>query len=540
MAFDPSRIPGLEPLTRDYMIAFDRVAALYGGDPHDLTAYDRVAARVDARCLPRAEVATVLTEKNRAFRCDPRALASIDALSAPGTRAVVTGHQPILFGGPLFVMLKALTTIKLAQTLNALGRGVHVPVFYIASDDHDHREAGTLSLRGADGERRTLTHRGTGGDDRVPLSHVQLGEEIEALRQMLLDALPDGPGRALTTARLEAAWRIDHTFSRAFGTWMSGLFSPHGLVMLDPADPRLKALCVDAATKEITHRSPSTRRVRETTTRLADLGYVPQIKLRANRLNLFLLEDGSRNALEARDDGFVATPGQREISQHDLLETCVRAPERFSPNVVLRPIMQDLLLPTVASVQGPAEIAYHAQLGGVYADFDLPMPIIVPRKSVTLLEARDARTLEALGLSVCDLWRDRETLVRSVLHQRLPQALHQKLDDARAALAQGLEAYRALARSVDPDLERTAASTQARLMPQIAHLERKITDAASAREENLSRKLRRACGEVFPEGVLQDRFTPIASILAAHGDAIVETLLTRIDPLRFEHSVIPI
>jgi bacillithiol biosynthesis cysteine-adding enzyme BshC len=390
-------LPGTPLLAAAYAGDFERVDELFEHDYRDPAAFERAAAAAAARVLPRDQLASLLEAQQDGFGAGSVARSNVERLRAADAVAVVTGQQPALFGGPLYNLLKAATAVGLARTLEARSGRPHVPVFWIANDDHS---LGSLDHVGAirpDGslERIAWEHGREHGTE--PVSAVRL----DAAVARALDALP--PGDEHVRALLVDTFRPGELLSDCFGRLLARLFD--GLVVIDPADVRARRLGMPALAAELDFPSPSTDAAAVATSRVDELGFRPQVPLRADRLNLFHGQP-QRFRVRAGAEGFQVDPRGEHIGRDQLRARFAANPDEFGPNVLLRPLYQDALFPTVAYVAGPSEIAYFAQLRPVYARFGFPMPVIYPRRSATLLDADHADALRAAGLGVEDVLRD--------------------------------------------------------------------------------------------------------------------------------------
>ena len=394
-------VPSAPPIFIDYVERFERLGSLFPHDFRDPSAFERAAAAAAAREVPRSAVVDVLLDQHAAFGAGNGAWRNIERLRDPEAVAVLTGQQPALFGGPLYNLYKAATAIQLARRLEGTTGRPHVPVFWIANDDHDLVAVDHVHAVAADGTVVPITweHGRT-----QPLGMVRLDRSVETALEQLSQLCP-APGAALAATTFRAGERL----SDCFGRFLSATFEDDGLVVVDPADGRLRELGMPRLAAELAYPSPSAAAARTPTEWLQAHGYPPQVALRDDRLGLFH-DEAARFRLRASDAGCQMAFGATAVEWSAARAIFAAAPPEFSPNVLLRPIYQDTLFATAAYVGGPGEISYFAQLAPVYARFGLPMPVIYPRKSVTLVDARADRELDALGLSVEDVFRDTAAL----------------------------------------------------------------------------------------------------------------------------------
>ncbi len=539
MKIPASQVPGLAPVARDYFGAFERVQAFFHGDYRDPKNFLGRSDLVKARALPMGKLVPILKEQNQRFGCGAYTLEKIDWLLERQACAVVTGQQAGLFGGPLFSLYKALTAIKLAARLNRTCEGCYVPVFWIASEDHDFREVNHVCILNKENAPLGITYRGYPEDRRTPIAQIQIEAAISACLAELEEATNPSEFKDEVLGTLREAYQPGRGFSAAFGVWLTSLLKAFGLIFIDPSDPRVKALARDLFIREIAGASPSTAAALAATRSLESQGYPAQVKLQPGLLNLFYL-DGERHALEIEGDGFRVRGTEHRFTRTELLEIADREPERLSPNVVLRPLCQDTVLPTVAYVAGPGEIAYFAQLRPVYEAFDLTMPIVFPRKSLTLLENHIEKILDQYRLRVSDFWGNPDHLITEIVRQHLPAELEQRVTNAIACVTKNLEALEQAVTEFEPTLQATVARTRGRLVGQIEGLTKKITQAYKKRDEVMTQQLIKAKNHLYPNRHLQEREFNLTPFLFKHGMGLVDRLYEALDIANFEHQIVKI
>lgn len=521
------------PLFRDYLAGQPGVRPFYEGARWD--AETLRASTSAALSLPRQPdtLARALVRQQES-RGASRAAGRAAQLASPQATAVVTGQQPGLFGGPLFVLYKALTALKVAEALEARRGLPVVPVFWVASDDHDFAEVRSTSVLDESGQIRTLRYAPAREPVGQPASRIVLDDTISALVEELGRRL-SGPHREVILARLGECYRPGSTLAEAFARFLSSLFPE--LVVLDPSDATLKALMVPVLTREILEDSPTSRLASQVGERLLAAGYHQQVPVRPGFLNLFVLMDGERRAL-ATQDGLVEVRGLgRKLPLSEAARLVEADPSVWSPGVLLRPLAQDQLLPTLAYVGGPAEIAYHAQIGPSYPHFGIPRPALVPRPSVTLVDPSQSRALEAEGLSLTDLQADPEGLVARWAREAYPE-VEAAFARTREALEREMSAVEATLAALDPTLRAAADAAGGRALHQIASLHEKATRALKKRDQSRADRLRRTRDALFPGGSFQERGLGLASPLARHGDRLLDELREQMDPWATGHQVI--
>lgn len=404
-------LPGASRLFLDYVGSFDRVRDFYRWDPRDPASFERQAALLRGRGYPREAVSRLLLEQNTGWGAGPAARDNARRLADPRALAVLTGQQTGLFGGPLLTLLKAATAVGVAAACEArLGHPV-VPVFWMASEDHDLPEADHVTLLDAGHRPTTVRLAWHPGAGFIPANLV-LGAPIRDCLAAAAALLPTTEFTGDILDHLTRCYAPDETLASAFARWMAWLTREWGLVLADPSDPRLKEHAAPILEGEVRHAPATSRAVLAASARLQEAGYAAQIAVREDGANVFVLDRG-RWPLRRVDQGFAIQRGGALTP----VDPARVPPAGLSPNVALRPVMQDAIFPTLAYIAGPAEVAYFAQLGPAYAAFDVLQPIVLPRTHLTLVESRMAELLARHGLALPQLRSEAETLVSAILRQ---------------------------------------------------------------------------------------------------------------------------
>ncbi len=459
----------LSPLFLDYLAGRERAAAFLPPEGFELAAIASAAEKAQVLNRPMAAVAEALARQQQA-RGAAAAAERARALATPGAAAVVTGQQAGLFGGPLFVLWKALETVVVARRLEAeRGRPV-VPVFWVASDDHDFAEVRATTIVDASGALRTLRYDPQQEPLGRPAWDIVLDDSVGGLVDELARALPAALGRDETVELAGSCYRAGETLSSAFARLVSRLLPE--LVVLDPSDAALKRLTVPVLARELAEGSPSSRLALEAGRALLAAGYHQQVPVRPGFLNVFAIVEGQRRALATTGDTIEVRGTRVRFSVAEALAELEREPRAWSPGALLRPLVQDALLPTAAYVAGPAEIAYHAQIGPAYAHFGIPRPVLLPRPSLTLVEPPQARALEAEQLTLGDLAGDPERLVTRWAREDYPD-VEAAFARTREAIERELGAVEAVLGEHDPTLRSAAAVARGRTLHQVEGLHEK-------------------------------------------------------------------
>jgi bacillithiol biosynthesis cysteine-adding enzyme BshC len=523
-------------LATDYAYDFRAVAPFYAGDPVDPAAWARLIDEAPRHDRPRREVASLVGAQQAGRGAPAPAVDAGRLLAREDTVAVVTGQQAGLFGGPLFTLLKALTALQLAECVRREHHRACVAVFWIDAEDHDWDEVRSCTVLDESLAPQTIS---------LPARHhppasvasVQLDGAVQDALAALERVLPATEFRPELLAALRAAYAPGRGMAEAFGRWLESLLGDRGLVVFDASDGGAKPLVRGLFGREVSAPGETARRAARAGADLEARGYHAQVQSSADALALFALTDG-REPIRIRDGHMVV--GDRPVTRHDLEQEVMARPAAFSPNVLLRPLVQDTLFPTICYVAGPNELAYLGQLGGVYEHFGVPMPLMYPRASVTLLDGSAMRFLTRYGVALEDLQARDEAALNDLLKSQIPDAVETAFTDASRAVAASMTGVIARIASVDPTLESTARSTAARMQHDLDTLHGKLIQAAKRRDDTLRRQFSRTQALAFPKGQAQERTVGFVSFLNQYGPALVDRLEQAM-PLDFgSHWVIAI
>ena len=517
---DNRQLPWTGRFVRDYCHAFERLAPFYAGSPtHPKSWLDALRAR--RRRAPDAAMVAVIERQLEVRGAPDASRAAAARLRDAGTVAVVTGQQAGLFGGPLFTLLKALTAMRLARRLAEEHGAAVVPVFWVDAEDHDLAEISGCHV--LDGE---LTRVAVSLDVDVPAgtsaAAVELDGSIRGTLDALRAALAPTEFTAEVTDALAAAYAPETRLVEAFARWLERQLGPHGLIVYDASDPAAKPLARSLFKREIGSAGRTAKLAAEAGAELASLGYHAQASPAPGSVALFRL-DGTRQAIQAFDGAF--STGGHTLDTSTLLADIETDPARFSPNVLLRPIVQDTLLPTVAYVAGPNELAYLGQLRRVYAAFDVPMPVIYPRASATIVDAATARFLNRYRMEFAELQPRDDAALNRLLALQIPESIEQAIAGAERSTAEHLDAIDGAVPTLDPTLAGAVASTRGRMERELGNLRAKVVAAAKRRDSTLRRQFERARAQSFPVGVPQERSIDGVYFLNRYGFALVDRLL---------------
>lgn len=504
---------------------------------HELQA--RAPEVLAAHQTDRTALCDALQDLNAHWGAGEETLKNIQLLRDADCVAVVSGQQAGLFSGPLYTIYKALSAVKLAGCLSQRNTKA-VPVFWIATEDHDFPEVAKAEFIGRDCKLASVEAGAALHKEGQPVGRVIIDESIDAVVTQALELLPSSEFSADLEAILRDAWRAGRSYGEAFARTLTSLLGSHGLVLLDPLDPRLKALAAPLYAQAASSAPEIASAIEVRSRRLVEAGYHAQVTANENSFPLFLHDDsGARHALIRTNEGrYTTRQNDQSYSLAELAEMSSTQPEKFSPNVTLRAVVQDYLLPTIAYYGGAAEIAYFAQTAEVYRLLGRPATPILPRSSLTMIERHTGRVLERYGLSLADLFAGSESVLKRVVEEYLGADTAKLFEKTEGAVNTELDGLREQLRSIDPTLADALETGRKKINYQLEGLRTRFHRAQMARDEALQRQLERAFDQLYPNKSLQERHINITSLLARHGRYVVDWIYNAINIGSNEHQIV--
>ena len=521
LPIDIRRFPWIRPLAVDHAHDYGRVADFFAGDPASPHAWRDVIGRTQRHPRNRAAIAEIVQAQQRRRGAAAEAIAAAGQLRNAETVAVVTGQQAGLFGGPLFTLLKALTALRLAERVRTEQQVPAVAVFWVDAEDHDWDEVKSCGVLDAELNVRQISAGAPPGANEQPVARVRLDDAVTTALAELEAALPPTEFTAPLLAGLRDAYRPGAGMADAFGRWLEGVLGPHGLIVYDASDPAAKPLAAPLFAAELEHPGRTAALATTAGAALEARGYHAQVTPHPDSVALFHLND-AREPIRHADGAFVI--GERQQSPAALAEDVRQHPERFSPNVLLRPLVQDTLFPTVCYVAGPNELAYLAQLGRVYEAFGIPMPLMQQRASATLVDSNAMRFLSRHDFPLEALRAQDEAALNELLQSQLPPSIDASMQDALRSVEERMAQLAAEVTRLDATLEGAARSTLSRMQDDLKKLHGKIIQAAKRKNETLRRQYHHAQAQAFPGGHPQEREVGGAYFLNKYGFTLVDRL----------------
>jgi len=511
--------PNTSKLFADALYQPDRTAAFYRHPRRDAEAFRAAAAEIQFSAEQRAALVAALRRQNPDSP-------SLERLAQPGTLVVATGQQVGLFSGPAYTVYKVLHAVKLAEWLTANGIPA-VPVFWLATEDHDFAEVDHVWVFDAEYQPRRLEMRRPAGSQ--PAGEVTLVEPPVA---ELLETIA-GLGFGEETAELvRETYRPGVSMGQAFGDLLRRLLPDYGILQVDPLLAEFRELAAPAMRSAVERAEELTAGLLNRDRELAAAGYHAQVHVEASTSLAFLLENGKR--LTLRRNGPEYMQNGRRIGAGELADKA----RWLSPNALLRPVVQDSMMPTVAIVGGPAEVAYFAQSEVLYRSILGRMPVAVPRAGFTVLDARSRKRMERYGLTLADFFPGGDAVRQRIASTLAPPEVNGAMREAAATVAGAVERLRAALTGFDPTLAKALSTSGRKIRHQIGRIGGKVGREALRRDERAARDARRLSGLIYPERHPQERIYSFLPLRAQHGPGLAAQVYESIEPCGGDHRVL--
>jgi len=449
-------------------------------------------------------------------------------LRDPAAVAVTTGQQPGLFTGPLYTIYKALSTAALARILERQWQRPVVPVFWVAGDDHDFAEASQASWIAGDGTVRTASLRPPEAP-LTPMYRLPLGDAIDEVLSTLAADLPTSEFRDSTLHWLRRHYRPQATVAHSFAAALAELVAPAGVVCLDSTHPVVKRSAARHLVRALGLARELDRDLQDRADELRTAGVDPVVPV-GDGATLVMLEGAQgRDRLVISNGGFMTRRSREQFDLDALQRLAAAEPERFSPNVLLRPVIESALLPTVAYMAGPSELAYLALTPPIYQRMRIPRQPALPRWSGLLIEPKVERVLQKFNLEISDLLEPSGTLEARLVRSQLPDEAVRALATLRGAIEAGYETLEKSAAEIDPTLARPVQGTKHQALAGLQDMEKKLVQHLKRRQEIELGQLAKARTLVLPDNKPQERVLTIASFLARYGPSLISDLSEAIE-----------
>ncbi len=530
-------LPDQHQLFTDYLYNFDKVKGYYKYNFRDKEEYIKLfKKRAEMQGEIRGTMYSILQNQYKNRQISEITGKNLSLLQEKTTLAVVTGQQLGILGGPLYTFYKIITAIKLCNNLNERYDDFHfVPVFWLEGDDHDFEEVKSINIIDENNDLKKISYEDEAPEEenKGSVGFLKLNADINRFFDELNAELRDTEFKNDVLSKLKSFYSEARTFKDAFRDLIFWLFDEYGLIIFDPQDPEIKKLLAPVFQKEISGFRAHSEKLVNVSARLEE-EYHAQVKVRP--INLFFHTDEGRYLIEPVENDFRLKRKRKKFTYDELQSLIEKEPERFSPNVLLRPICQDYLLPTAFYVGGPSEISYFAQVTPLYSIYQLEPPIIFPRSSATLIEKNIASLLEKYELKIEDVFIPSDELKNNVLQIISPNSL----DDTFSHVSNEIElTYDRLKEKLfefDKTIADASTKYRQKSIQYLDELKGKALDAQKKKHEVTLRQVDKLSTALFPASNLQERELNFIYFAYRYGTDFIKTIFNELSINKFEHQ----
>ncbi|MFT4659755.1 MAG: bacillithiol biosynthesis cysteine-adding enzyme BshC [Patiriisocius sp.] len=504
-------------LMADYYGGEERLKKFYSHSPNLEGILEAASKRMFSNDT-RKVLCNVLKDQHEGFDLHDSQKRNLELLGLENTLTVTTGHQLGLFTGPLYTIYKIVSTIKLARQLNqSSGENKFVPIYWLASEDHDIDEIDHMHIFG-----KTVKWHHPKGD---AVGRMKL-DCIEGPLEEVYEILGDSNNALEIKEMLSKAYSSDKNLTQATRAVIHHLFSRHGLIIFDADNRSVKGEFKSIFKKEILDDVYS-QKVNQLGDELLDLGYKKQVNPR--EINIFYLDDGERNRIKRVEGKFIIDSSEKTVSGDELLEILDKTPERFSPNVILRPLLQECILPNVAYVGGPGELTYWLELKDGFDYYELPFPGLILRNSALIVDQQSQKKLLKLNMSAAELFGELESLLKSRITK--DASIDTSLDYSKSHLMTLYDGIMEKVGAVDQSLMKFAQAERKKTENSINVIEKKLVQAEKRKQDVTLNQIRSLKEKLFPGNGMQERKDNFFQYYLSDGYGIIESLMESFDPI---------
>ncbi len=536
-----SDIPGHQNLFLDYLNEFENVAEFYANDFRNKENYLKIFKEIsENRHNLSPGISEILTNQYSNLNPSDLTKQNIKRFSDKKTLAIFTGQQLGIVGGPLYTFYKIITAIKLSGYLSERYNDYNfVPVFWLEGDDHDFNEVRSVKIIDEGNNLISIDYKDELEEDDMKQSVglINLDSSITDFFEKLSNSLKETDFKSSIFNRLKNIYTENTSFKEAFRKLVFDYFDEYGLVIFDPQDNEVKKLLKPVFKKEITDFRVHTEKLVHVSATLEEL-YHAQVKVKP--VNLFLRVDEGRYSIEPVDNEYRLRRKRKSFTQEQLLDLLENESDKFSPNVLLRPICQDYLFPTAFYVAGPSEISYFAQIKPLYDLYDISQPIIYPRSSVTILENSISNSLEKYSVSINEIFIDIENVKKKIINSVEESSVDEMFDGITNQIEGTFDQLKEKLLDLDKTIADSSNRYRDKILNNVSELKSKAEKAQQKKYEVTLRQIDRAAVHLFPNSNLQEREINYIYFANKYGEDFLKKIFEELQINKFEHQVIRI
>ena len=541
MFINYSDLPNFTNLFLDYVYEFDKVKEFYLYNFRNQEEYARKFNEIsNSKRISPLELNKIILNQYSNTSFSKRTMSNISSLGNENSLAIVTGQQLAIFGGPLYTFYKIITAIKFCTQLkDKFVDYDFVPIFWLEGDDHDFNEVRTINIFNNENDNKKIEYLNAidSPNEFGSVGNLKLKQEIEATILELKSSLRVTDFSNELTNLITNCYFPGNSFKAAFKSLLMKFFDEYGLVIIDPQDVAFKRLLIPVFEKELKCFFEHTQIILKRSAILEEK-YHAQVKIKP--INLFLTDDSKRYLIEPDENGYRLKNKRKKFTQDELLALLHESPELFSPNVLLRPICQDYILPTAFYVGGPSEISYFAQVIPYYSIYNIIQPFIYPRASVTLVEKNINSLIGKYDLNILDVFRNRKDMIPDIIKKHINVNTDIMFSQAQDEIKSAIEKLIADISNIDPSIAQILDKLLEKQLQNLSTSKSKIDSTIIKKNEILNRQLNKIFNNILPESNLQEREINFTYFANKYGIDFISYLFNEISVTKSEHQIIVI
>jgi bacillithiol biosynthesis cysteine-adding enzyme BshC len=532
-----NRLTGSTKLFLDFICCSETAFKYFKYDFKSMSSYINAAEWIDKSTYDREKLATIISESTASLNLPGSVKSNLEKLSRPDSLVVFAGQQVGMLLGPMYTVIKALTAYKLAKKLETLLNRPVVPCFWMATDDHDFDEIRTVNLMDRSGDCQELSYDPSSLKSDIPMADVILDDEIINFQSILSENLIETEFSASVSAILGNRYKSGNRLSSAFEGLFVDFLGDFGIIPVDPNYHGMKKLFAPVFQREIEDYGKIFELFETASRELLDAGYHRQVHKSGESLNLFFNENGRTNIVH-RNGEFQLDGRDKSFTKEKLLEKLESEPERFSPNVCLRPVAQCFAFPTICQIVGPSEAAYYAQIRPIFKYLSVPWPVIKSRIFATIVEPHIGKTIDKLKIDISSLYNDTDREISRVIKENFPTELESEEDSIRDDAKKPLKKLADSLKDKDPESFQVVEHSLKRLDQELNHLFNKLFTTHKKRNDTAVGQVKRAANFLFPLGKFQERVVSPVYFANKFGLDVFKRLEENLDIDSVDHQLV--
>jgi bacillithiol biosynthesis cysteine-adding enzyme BshC len=528
-------------LFADYLSDFSKVNPFYQHNFRD--DWQAVIQRRSRFETPHKEMTEILAVQNQQWGAPPETAENIRRLGKTKTLAVVTGQQTGILGGPLYTFYKTMTVLKISEKLRRENPDFDfVPVFWMEVNDSDFKEISAIQYLSKDNQLKRLAVKESESEALKPVFARNVADSIREWRQLLEVDFFDTEFKEEILNTFLSPYSASHSYADAFAQLLHQFFGKYGLVIFNPANPAVSKLTKPLFAETLNSATEILKGLNERNSAIQDAGYDPQITFMGNQTLLFFNDEQLRRVridFDEKGQFLLKYPDKYEtVEREKLLQNGSRMEISLSPNVALRPVIQDFLLPTVAYVAGPSEVAYFAQVETLYRRFDIPMPVIYPRHRLTIAEGKIEKNMRKFNLEYEEILPPPEDFMDTFVRRLADRKVYDVVHSAEQRISRGMEELKKHLAAFDPTLVNALKKTRGNIESSFRQLSSKIDRSVEQKNRVQVQQLEKILLSLYPENNYQERVLNMLYFCIKYGKNFVDELIQILPEETDRHYVV--